>query len=81
MATARARQGDDGERLVEPIEQSETQNTIKIGQYDIEFYASKFNGVGFAFLIGEGIFYKSIRVEIVIPLLTFGFHVIKMERD
>jgi len=57
--------------------ESEATNEIKLFGYIVEFHGNKFKGVGFAFLIGKGIFYKSIRVEITIPLFTCGFHIIK----
>ena len=62
------------------MEQDETHRTIKLPGYDIEFHASRFNGVGFAVLIGEGMYYNSIRFELTIPLFTCGFHIIKADK-
>ena len=64
---------------MEPIEQDEKQHMIRLPGYEIEFHASRFKGFGFAILIGEGMYYKSIRVEFTIPLFTCGFHVIRDE--
>lgn len=61
---------------MEPIEQKK-HRTLKIPGYEIEFHASRFGGVGFAVLIGEGVYYKSVRFEFTIPLFTCGFHIIK----
>ena len=49
---------------------------IKIGKLEIEPYANLFRGVGLGFAIGEGIFYRSIRVEVTAFVVYFGVHFI-----
>ena len=49
---------------------------IKLLGYDVEFHASRFNGIGFALLVGEGVYCESIRFELTLPFFTCGFHVI-----
>ncbi len=49
---------------------------IKIGKLEIEPYANLFRGVGLGFAIGEGVFCRSIRVEVTSFVVYFGVHFI-----
>jgi hypothetical protein len=59
---------------MEPI--NEKAKTIRLGKLEIEPYFSFLSGVGLGIMIGEGVYYHSVRVEITLLVLYFGVHFI-----
>lgn len=49
---------------------------IKLGNLELEFYAELLDGVGLGIAIAKGVCWQSVRFEVTLLMLYFGFHAI-----
>lgn len=60
------------EEEIRKMEETKKPRVLSLGKLDIEPYAGFFKGVGFGIVLGEGVYWKSVRFEITIPLFCCG---------